>query len=148
MVTLTSTDGGMSVTVTIVTDLFLRSSMADGMRGKRWLRKGMTLRMAIAVKDGNGEESVFVLHGPTTAMKRRVFNQLRGVMMKDYSFSKVRMVDIINGRCPDHWEVTVTKPDFHLAAPLEWCRLIAKLLSRCVRCDVKICKNYEQFLNL
>lgn len=123
--------------------------MADGTRGKRWLRKDMLLRIAIAIKENDdGAAPTFVFHGPTSGMIKKVFNRLRGVMMQDYSFRKVRLPDMVNGCCPSYWEVTVTKPDFHLAAPVEWCRLLAKLLSRCVRCDVNICKSYEQFLNL
>lgn len=123
--------------------------MADGTRGKRWIRRDTILRVAIAIKeDDDGGVEAFVFHGPTGGMVKRVFDQLCGTMMQDYSYCKVRLPDMVNGCCPAHWEVKVVKPDFHLAAPAEWCNLIARLMSRCHPCIVKICKNYEQFLNL
>ena len=122
--------------------------MADGTRGKRWMRPGMMFRFSMAIRESDdGTPPTFVFHGPTTAMIKRVFNQLRGTMLKDYTYRMVRLPDMLNGCCPAHWEVEVVQPDFHLASPREWCTLIAKLLSRCVRCEVTIFKTYEQFLN-
>lgn len=121
-------------------------------RRPKILSKDGKLRIAVVVKsDDSGAtdpQAVFAFKGAPVRTLHAVFNQLRGTMITDYIVNRIQMQEIINGRCPEYIEVTVNHPDFNLAAPQEWCVLIAQLLKRCVRCDVVICKQYERFLNL
>lgn len=123
-------------------------------------RSEVLRRVAVAVMDGDTEgqgavvsgatedRAVFVFHGASRGLLTTVLDRLRTVMMDDYEIRRVRMADMANGKCPDYLEVTVTRPDFQLAAPREWCRLMGVMMNRCCRVELTICATYEQFLNL
>ena len=115
------------------------------------LPDGGMVRISVALKEGdsdNPDKAVFVFHGASRRLLKAVFDRLQKVMMESYDIQRVQIPDMVNGRCPDQWEVTVVKPDFILAAPREWMRLMGVMMNRCVRCELTICSSYEQFLNL
>ena len=112
---------------------------SDGGAGKPDAKATGTERsgvMTIAVK------------GCPKGLLRAVTDRLRGVMAEEVEIRVVRLPDLVQGVQTSWYEVVCRGADVRLAAPLEWCRLMAGLMNRYLRCEVTLCQSYEQFLRL
>ena len=121
-------------------------------RDVRWaakLRK-FTWRISMVneTSEDNSDKTLFIFHGAWHGLLRKIFEPMRGTMLQDYRIQQVRLPDMINGKCCEQTEVEVSNPNFQLLSPNEWCRLIGSIMTRSIRCEVTVCKDYEQFLNL
>ena len=86
--------------------------------------------------------------GCPRGLLRAVTDRLRGVMAEEVEIRVVRLPDLVQGVQTSWYEVVCRGADVRLAAPLEWCRLMAGLMNRYLRCEVTLCQSYEQFLRL
>ena len=114
-------------------------TLTDGGAGKPDAKATGTERsgaMTIAVK------------GCPKGLLRAVTDRLRGVMAEDIEIQVVRLPDLVQGVQTSWYDVVCTDADTQLAAPMEWCRLAARLMNRHLRCEVTLCQSYEQFLRL
>ena len=122
-----------------------------------WQRlRGMTFRVAMVVMmpatevAGTGRSGVMTIavKGCPKGLLRAVTDRLRGVMAESIDIDVVRLPDLVQGVQTSWYEVVCRGADVRLAAPLEWCRLAARLMNRHLRCEVTLCQSYEQFLRL
>ena len=122
-----------------------------------WQRlRGMTFRVAMVVMmpatevAGTERSGVMTIavKGCPKGLLRAVTDRLRGVMAEDIEIQVVRLPDLVQGVQTSWYEVVCRGADVRLAAPLEWCRLMAGLMNRYLRCEVTLCQSYEQFLRL
>ena len=122
-----------------------------------WQRlRGMTFRVAMVVMmpatevAGTGRSGVMTIavKGCPKGLLRAVTDRLRGVMAESIDIDVVRLPDLVQGVQTSWYEVVCRGADVRLAAPLEWCRLMAGLMNRYLRCEVTLCQSYEQFLRL
>ena len=122
-----------------------------------WQRlRGMTFRVAMVVMmpatevagtERSGAMTIAV-KGCPKGLLRAVTDRLRGVMAEEVEIQVVRLPDLVQGVQTSWYEVVCRQADVRLAAPLEWCRLMAGLMNRYLRCEVTLCQSYEQFLRL
>ena len=121
--------------------------------------QGMTFRVAVAVwepdelarqemTDQERRQVTFSFKGAQKALLRAVFDRLRGVLMRDYEIRPVMLPEMVQGIQTSWYDVVCTDADTQLASPHEWCRLAARLMNRHLRCEVTLCANYDQFLQL
>ena len=122
-----------------------------------WQRlRGMTFRVAMVVMmpatevAGTERSGVMTIavKGCPKGLLRAVTDRLRGVMAEEVEIEVVRLPDLVQGVQTSWYEVVCRQADVRLAAPLEWCRLMAGLMNRYLRCEVTLCQSYEQFLRL
>ena len=122
-----------------------------------WQRlRGMTFRVAMVVMmpatevAGTGRSGVMTIavKGCPKGLLRAVTDRLRGVMAEEVEIRVVRLPDLVQGVQTSWYEMVCRGADVRLAAPLEWCRLMAGLMNRYLRCEVTLCQSYEQFLRL
>ena len=122
-----------------------------------WQRlRGMTFRVAMVVMapdakaTGTGRSGAMTIavKGCPKGLLRAVTDRLRGVMAEGIEIQVVRLPDLVQGVQTSWYEVVCHGADVRLAAPLEWCRLMAGLMNRYLRCEVTLCQSYEQFLRL
>ena len=122
-----------------------------------WQRlRGMTFRVAMVVMmpatevAGTERSGVMTIavKGCPKGLLRAVTDRLRGVMAEDIEIQVVRLPDLVQGVQTSWYDVVCRGADVRLAAPLEWCRLMAGLMNRYLRCEVTLCQSYEQFLRL
>ena len=122
-----------------------------------WQRlRGMTFRVAMVVMmpatevAGTGRSGMMTIavKGCPKGLLRAVTDRLRGVMAEEVEIRVVRLPDLVQGVQTSWYEVVCRQADVRLAAPLEWCRLMAGLMNRYLRCEVTLCQSYEQFLRL
>ena len=137
---------------------FVPKNDAEYRRMKRL--QGMTFRVAMAIREdytedcsatvvgGTGNQLIISVKGAQRALLRAVFDRLNGVLMADYEIQPVMLQEMVQGVQTSWYDVVCHKPDTHMASPIEWCRLIARLMNRYLRCEVTMCAKYEQFLNL
>ena len=139
---------------------FVPKSKAEYRRMQRL--RGMTFRVAVVVqgdKDGDNDtdptmvkperpQVTLSFKGSQRALLQVVFDRLRGVLMQEYEIRPVILPEMVNGTQTSWYDVVCFEPDVQLASPQEWCPLIARMMNRCIRCEMTVCRNYEQFLNL
>ena len=97
---------------------------------------------------GRSGAMTIAVKGCPKGLLRAVTDRLRGVMAEDIEIQVVRLPDLVQGVQTSWYEVVCRGADVRLAAPLEWCRLMAGLMNRYLRCEVTLCQSYEQFLRL
>ena len=122
-----------------------------------WQRlRGMTFRVAMVVMmpatevagTGRSDAMTIAVKGCPKGLLRAVTDRLRGVMAEEVEIRVVRLPDLVQGVQTSWDEVVCRGADVRLAAPLEWGRLMAGLMNRHLRCEVTLCANYDQFLQL